>query len=218
MQQFSLENSLPKDAEILCIGAHSDDIEIGAGGTMIRLLRKRPDLSVTWVVCTADGVRESEARNSARFVLKEARTSQVLTRSFRNGFFPYVGAEIKEFFESLKDLAAPNLIFTHCRHDLHQDHRIVSELTWNTFRDNWILEYEIPKFDGDLGSPNTFVTLSDDELKAKVGILLTHFSSQRKKPWFTAETFAALARLRGNECNSRSGLAEGFYCRKLVLA
>lgn len=217
MQDFQLDNLLPQNAEILCIGAHSDDIEIGAGGTLARLLRKRTDLGVTWVVCTANGIREQEARRSADSVLENARQTRIMIQTFRNGYFPYVGAEIKEFFESLKDAPNPDLILTHCRHDLHQDHRVVSELTWNTFRDHLILEYEIPKFDGDLRSPNAFIPLAVGDMQAKVQTLLKNFASQRDKHWFSAETFESLARLRGNECNSLTGFAEGFYCRKIML-
>ena len=217
MQHFPLDTNLPGNAEIMCIGAHSDDIEIGAGGTLTKLLRKRRDLSVSWIVCTANGVREQEAQDSARQLLANASSNRIIVEKFRNGYFPYVGAEIKEFFETLKSLPKPHIILTHCRHDLHQVHRVISELTWNTFRDHCILEYEIPKFDGDLRTPNTYVTLSKDDLTAKIDALMTNFSSQRDKPWFTTETFESLARLRGNECNSKTGLAEGFYTRKLIL-
>jgi LmbE family N-acetylglucosaminyl deacetylase len=217
MQNFQLDKVLPENAELLCIGAHSDDIEIGAGGTLARLLRNRSDLAVTWVVCTAGGIRKQEALGSAHSMLENARQTRIMIESFRNGYFPYIGAEIKEFFESLKDAPKPDLILTHCRHDLHQDHRVVSELTWNTFRDHFILEYEIPKFDGDLRNPNAFVRLTPDDLQAKIGTLMENFSSQRDKHWFSAETFESLARLRGNECNSSTGFAEGFYCRKIIL-
>lgn len=217
MQHFNLDRVLPENAEILCIGAHSDDIEIGAGGTLTRLLRMRQDLSVTWVVCTASGVREQEALASAKTLLANSRSNRVVIETFRNGYFPYVGAEIKEFFETLKDLPQPDLILTHCEHDRHQDHRVVSELTRNTFRDHCILEYEIPKYDGDLRTPNAYFTLAPDDLAAKVASLLTNFTSQHDKTWFTAQTFESLARLRGNECNSQTGFAEGFYCRKFVL-
>jgi LmbE family N-acetylglucosaminyl deacetylase len=217
MQHFDLNKILPENGEILCIGAHSDDIEIGAGGTLTRLLKDRQDLSVTWVVCTAGGVREQEARASAQTLLANSRSSRVLIKTFRNGYFPYIGAEIKEFFETLKDLPQPQLILTHCQHDLHQDHRVVSELTRNTFRDHCILEYEIPKFDGDLRTPNAYFTFEAVDLAIKVDALMTNFSSQHDKAWFTAHTFESLARLRGNECNSQSGYAEGFYCRKFIL-
>lgn len=217
MLKLPLDQVLPADAEILCIGAHSDDIEIGAGGTLARLLAGRSDLSVSWVVCTASGRREDEARNSASALLANAKSQRLLIETFRNGFFPWVGASIKEFFESLKSLPRPDLILTHCRHDLHQDHRVVAELTWNTFRDHFILEYEIPKYDGDLGSPNAFVCLDEADLRAKTDLLMTHFPSQQNKHWFNTRTFESLAWLRGNECNSESGFAEAFYGRKIVL-
>lgn len=217
MLDFTLDRVLPENAEILCIGAHSDDIEIGAGGTLTQLLRGRQDLAVTWVVCSATGIREQEARASAQTLLANSRSSRVVIETFRNGYFPYVGAEIKEFFEKLKDLPQPDLILTHYQHDLHQDHRVVSELTRNTFRDQCILEYEIPKYDGDLRTPNAYFTLASDDLAKKISTLMTNFSSQHDKTWFTAQTFESLARLRGNECNSQTGFAEGFYCRKFVL-
>ena len=201
---------------LLCLGAHSDDLEIGCGGTVRKLVHANPGLGVHWIIFSASGVREEEARASAGEILAEARGTVVI-KNFRNGFFPSVVAELKEFFETLKRLPPPDLILTHCRHDLHQDHRTIAELTWNTFRDHAVLEYEIPKFDGDLGAPNVFMTLSAEELDAKVKLLHAHFKSQHNKQWFTRSTFEGLCRIRGIECNSPSGFAEAFYGRKLVI-
>ena len=202
---------------LLCLGAHSDDIEIGCGGTVAKIVETSHDLTVCWVVFTASGIREDEARHSAAQLLGGVARQDLIIKNFRNGFFPYAGAAIKEFFESLKAICQPDLIFTHCRHDLHQDHRVVSELTWNTFRNHRILEYEIPKYDGDLGSPNAFMTLTEEQVQAKTAVLENCFQSQRQKPWFTADTFRGLCRLRGVECASPTGYAEGFYARKVVL-
>ena len=202
---------------VLLLGAHCDDIEIGCGGAALYLARRYPDAAVSWVVLSSDAEREREARASAGLFLKGVRSASVVIKNFRNGFFPFVGAEIKDFFEQLKTQTSPDLIFTHYRNDLHQDHRVISELTWNTFRNHLILEYEIPKYDGDLGSPNFFLPLDDATSAAKVGYILSCFTSQKTKHWFTADTFTSLMRLRGIECNAPSGRAEAFYCRKLAL-
>jgi LmbE family N-acetylglucosaminyl deacetylase len=216
MRAIGLLQGALSGGTVLCIGAHSDDIEIGSGGTIRKLLRLNPDVTVNWVVLGAQGVREQEARASARQLLDGAK-GEIIVKPFRDGFFPYIGAEVKEFFESLKSLPTPDLILTHTLRDLHQDHRITAELTWNTFRDHLILEYEIPKFDGDLGSPNVFVSLTEEEVTGKLELLERCFPSQHDKPWFSHETFRAVCRLRGVECNSPSGFAEGFYARKLVV-
>ena len=202
---------------ILCLGAHSDDIEIGCGGTILRLLEEDPNTVVHWTVFSAADDRAKEARGAAARFLKKAKAATVETRAFRDAFFPYQGAEIKESFETLKAIVDPDLIFTHFRNDGHQDHRLISELTWNTFRNHMILEYEIPKYDGDLGSPNVFVPLRESVSRRKVELILKSFHSQREKAWFTAETFMATLRLRGIEANSVHKYAEAFYCRKLVL-
>jgi len=202
---------------ILCLGAHSDDIEIGCGGTVLRILEENPDAEVLWVVIGASGQRADEATASAKSFLARARQKEVIVKEFRDGFFPYIGAEIKGFFEELKRRCAPDLILTHCRNDLHQDHRLVSELTWNTFRNHLILEYEILKYDGDLGTPNVFVHLTESLARRKVGILLDSFRSQVKKNWFTEDAFLAILRLRGLECNAPEKYAEAYHARKLVL-
>jgi LmbE family N-acetylglucosaminyl deacetylase len=201
---------------LLCLGAHSDDLEIGCGGTVLELLGQRP-VNVTWVVLSGVGPREKEARASARRFLKDARRADIRVAQFRDGFFPSQHREIKEYFEQLKQIEAPDVILTHQGNDLHQDHRLVAELTWNTFRNHLILEYEIPKYDGGLGSPNVFVPVSERNCRRKVDLLMRGFATQRSKRWFTEDTFMAMLRIRGIECNAASGHAEGFYARKIVL-
>jgi LmbE family N-acetylglucosaminyl deacetylase len=201
---------------VLCLGAHADDIEIGCGGTILTLLAQYPGSRVHWVVCSAPGRRGGEARRSARRFLRAAGTADVQLHEFRDGFFPHEGAAIKETFEALKPVR-PDVIFTHHERDRHQDHRVVCELTWNTFRDHLILEYEIPKYDGDLGSPNLFVSLPSRVRRRKLAILNACFASQRSKRWFSNATFEGLMRLRGVECAAADGYAEGFHIRKAVL-
>lgn len=203
--------------QILCLGAHSDDIEIGCGGTILRLSHENPNACVTWVVFSGDERRATEARLSADSFLASVRHKTVVVKGFRDGYFPYLGVEIKEYFEELKQQLPPDLIFTHYRDDRHQDHRLISDLTWNTFRDDLILEYEIPKYDGDLGSPNFFVHLDESVSNAKTDRILEHFLTQDNRHWFTRDTFWSLLRLRGIECRSPGGYAEGFYCRKMTL-
>lgn len=201
---------------LLCIGAHADDIEIGAGGTVLRLLAANPGIHVVWVVLSARGQRQQEAHASAELFLERAAESDIHAGRFRDGYFPYEGASIKDYFEELKPTVEPDLVLTHYRDDRHQDHRVVSELTWNTFRDDTILEYEIPKYDGDLGRPNLYVPLSEKERESKVNLLMRMFPSQAEKPWFSPETFNAVMRMRGIECNSASGYAEAFHGHKLL--
>ena len=216
MKALNLINELGNGGTVLCLGAHSDDIEIGCGGTLFKLLESSQGLTVNWVVLSASGPRKQEALDSANHFLAPVKQRNVILKQFRNGYFPYVATEIKEFFETLKDLPRPDLILTHYDQDMHQDHRTVSELTRNTFRDHLILEYEIPKYDGDTGSPNMFVSLEKAHLKSKVAALESYFSSQRDKQWFSADTFLGLSRLRGIQCNSPTGHAEAFYCKKIV--
>lgn len=217
MMPFLLGAPPGKPLTVLCLGAHADDIEIGCGGTMLRLLSERARVTVHWVVFTSNEVREREARRSAQRFLARAHASTVRVERFRDGFLPYDGAEVKEVFEALKSVA-PDLIFTHRGDDAHQDHRLVAELTWNTFRDHSILEYEIPKYDADLRQPNVFVPLASAIRRRKVRAVLDGFPSQRRKRWFTAETFDAVMRLRGIECAAREGYAEAFHARKLVVS
>ena len=201
---------------LLCLGAHSDDIEIGCGGTVLRWLQEDPSLEVYWVVLSSNAERKKEATKSAELFLKGARKKTIVVESFRDGFFPYQGAEIKEYFETFKEFS-PDLILTHFRNDRHQDHRLVSDLAWNTFRRDLILEYEIPKYDGDLGQPNLFVPLSEAVCRKKIRHILDVFQTQRVKDWLTEDTLRAILRLRGVECHAPQKWAEAFYCRKMIL-
>jgi LmbE family N-acetylglucosaminyl deacetylase len=211
---LSLLTAARQVERVLAIGCHADDIEIGCGGTVLALTRSRPTLQVTWVVLAASGSRAEEARRSAATFLVDAANTDVRVLDFPESFLPYSGGDVKETFETLKDVE-PDLILTHTRHDLHQDHRLACELTWNTFRDHLILEYEIPKYDGDIGVPNVFVPLVDELVDAKVELISRHFPSQIGKHWFDEELLRSLMRLRGMECASR--YAEAFTCRKLSL-
>jgi LmbE family N-acetylglucosaminyl deacetylase len=202
---------------VLCMGAHSDDIEIGCGGTILRLAEEYPGTVFHWVVFSAIGVREAEARRAAALFVDPTALRAPLLNTFPDGFMPFVGGEVKAVFEELKQVTSPDLIFTHNRKDAHQDHRLLAEMTWSTFRDHLILEYEIPKYDGDLGQPNMFVPLEAELCQKKVSYLMEAFQSQHTKRWFQENTFLSLLRLRGMECNAPSGYAEAFYCRKLVL-
>ncbi len=203
--------------ELLCLGAHSDDLEIGCSGTVLRLLKELPVARVTWVVLSGNPERAREARAGARRVLGRRTGARLVQETFRDGYFPYLGAQVKDFFETLKREVAPHLVFTHYREDRHQDHRLVSELTYNTFRNHLVLEYEIFKVDGDLGRPNAYVPLSAATVERKVALLEACFGSQRDRRWFSEEAFRALLRLRGVEAGSPSGYAEAFYGRKIVL-
>ena len=200
---------------ILCLGAHSDDIEIGCGATLLKLIEKYDNIHIKWIVFSARGQRAIEAQKSAKLFLKGVESKDIEVKSFKDGFFFYDGKEIKLYFEELKTNIKPDIIFTHYRHDLHQDHRLICELTWNTFRNHLVLEYEIPKFDGDLGSPNFFFHVTREECDRKVQYLMSAFESQKSKHWFSEELFQALLRIRGMESSSPSDFAEAFYCRKL---
>jgi len=202
--------------KILCLGAHSDDIEIGCGGSLLRLLATGQKFDITWVVFSSSEERKREARNSSELFLRAAERKELIVKDFRDGFFPFEGAKIKDVFESLKGIS-PDLVFTHNRKDAHQDHRLLAELTGNTFRNHLVLEYEIPKYDGDMGQPNVFIPLEPEAYEKKVSYLMEAFATQRDKRWFEKVTFLALMRLRGMECNAPSGYAEAFYCRKLVI-
>jgi LmbE family N-acetylglucosaminyl deacetylase len=202
---------------LLAIGAHPDDIEIGCGGTILKLLEEGSLSAIWWVVLSGTDERAAEAEASANALLASAPEKRIIIRDFKDGFFPYDGGEIKAFFEELKREFSPDVVLTHQRNDLHQDHRVCCELTWNTFRDHLILEYEVPKYDGDMGSPNLFVPLEDGVCRQKVDHLLNHFETQRVKSWFKDDLFSGLLRLRGMECQSPTSYAEAFYCRKAVL-
>jgi len=203
--------------KVLCLGAHSDDIEIGCGGTILRLNAESDRIEYYWLVLCSSQERAREANRSAQAFLKGARNKTIVVESFRDGFLPYDGASVKERFEKLKKSFSPDLIFTHFRHDLHQDHRLVCELTWNTFRNHFILEYEIPKYDSDLQPPNFFVPLPDTIRRKKLNCLMRHFVTQRDKHWFSEDLFNGLMRLRGIESKSPTRYSEAFHCRKLIL-
>jgi LmbE family N-acetylglucosaminyl deacetylase len=216
MLTFSFPTGRP--VQILCLGAHSDDIEIGCGATLLTLAHMLPQARVHWVVFTASGERRQEAQDSAYDFLANVQKKEVQLESFRDGFLPYMGAQVKEVFEALKKQVLPDMIFTHYRHDLHQDHRLLCELTWNTWRNHLILEYEIPKYDGDLGVPNFFVPLTEATARQKTALLMRHFQTQANKDWFTEDTFLGLMRLRGMESKAPDRFAEAFYCRKLLVS
>jgi len=202
---------------VLAVGAHADDLEIGCGGTVLRLAAAGVLADVWWIVLSGDDVRAREAEGSARAFLEGVPRPNVVLRRFRDGFFPYHGAEIKDFFEQLKLDFQPDIVFTHRRDDLHQDHRLLCELTWNTFRNHLILEYEVPKYDGDLRSPNVFVELPEEICRRKIETLIRSFPSQAHRTWFRDDVFWSLLRLRGFECATSTGYAEGFHCRKIVV-
>jgi LmbE family N-acetylglucosaminyl deacetylase len=216
MLSFNLPQHATVPLKILCLGAHSDDIEIGCGGTILQLLSRQKNVEVNWVVFSSSKERAREARASAKLYLETAKRRSVVVHGFRDGFFPFDGGKIKKHFEALKS-ASPDIVFTHARGDAHQDHRLLAELTWNTFRNHLILEYEVPKYDGDLGQPNFFVPLEKPFYERKVRYLMDAFATQRSRLWFREETFFALMRLRGMECVAPSGYAEAFYCRKVVI-
>ena len=214
-----LSLSLPagEPLKVLCLGAHCDDIEIGCGGTLLRLLSERPGSEVKWVVFSSVPERERETRASAEAFLAAAGRREVTVKQFRESYFPSAAASIKDEFEGLKAGEPPDLILTHHRRDEHQDHRVIAELTWNTFRNHFIAEYEIPKYEGDLGQPNLFVPIPSPVAEQKIDLLLRHYPSQAGRSWFRAETFRAVLSLRGIECGAPDGSAEAFHCRKVVV-
>lgn len=202
---------------VLVLGAHADDIEIGCGGTLLRLLGGSAPLEVGWVVFCASPERAREARASADAFLERAARRHVVVKDFRDGYLPYLGAAVKDAFEELKRDFSPDVVFTHYRDDRHQDHRLVSELTWNTWRNHLVLEYEIPKYDGDFGAPNAFVDLPESVVERKIDLVLRHFATQADKHWLTRDLLRAVARIRGMECVSPERFAEAFYARKVLL-
>jgi LmbE family N-acetylglucosaminyl deacetylase len=201
---------------VLCLGAHADDIEIGCGASILDLLARGVRLEVDWCVLSANPTRAAEARSSAAAFLDGA-AARIEVQDFRDGHFPWQGSEIKGWFETLKDRPRPDLILTHTRDDRHQDHRLVCDLTWNTFRDHLVLEYEIPKWDGDFGRPAVYVPVTEAAVERKAELLRGHFPTQAEKPWFDRDTFRGLARLRGLECASPTRFAEAFFAPKLRL-
>ncbi len=211
--------NLPKQEKLtlLCLGAHCDDIEIGCGASLLKLLRANPNIELHWQLFTSTPERKKEAMLGAERFGKHAKDLFVEIRDFRDGYLPYSGLEVKEAMQDIARRVKPDLVFTHYRHDLHQDHRKISELTWNSFRNHLILEYEIPKWDGDMGQPNTFIEIDQDTAREKVALLQEVYNSQQNKNWFTDDLFYSLMRIRGMECNAPSQLAEAFYTRKAVI-
>lgn len=216
MLRLNLDRERTDELKVLCLGAHSDDIEIGCGGTILRLAEEYPNCSFTWVVFSATGVRQAEAQRGA-CLFAGTRLDKLVLKDFRDGYMPFNGDRVKDVFEELKSTTAPDLVLTHNRRDAHQDHRLLAELTWNTFRDHLVLEYEIPKYDGDMGRPEVFVPLESRLVQKKTKNLMEAFQSQHAKRWFEEDTFSSLLRLRGMECNAPGGYAEAFYARKLIL-
>jgi LmbE family N-acetylglucosaminyl deacetylase len=202
---------------VLCLGAHSDDLEIGCGGTLRRTIQEIPRVEIRWHVFSASGQRRCEAERSAKEFLRGGKDAQIHIGDFRESYFPEQWAAIKDVFETTKREFEPDVIFTHWRDDRHQDHRVLSDLAWNTFRNHTILEYEIPKYDGDFGNPNLYVALDEAVCREKVAAILRHFQTQNERHWFTEDTFLALLRIRGIECGPRTHYAEAFYARKLVV-
>jgi LmbE family N-acetylglucosaminyl deacetylase len=217
MIHLTLDTKKTAAPQVLCLGCHSDDIEIGCGGAILRLAEEYADIDFHWVVFSAVGARETEAKQSAELFVDPSKLKTLTLKSFPDGFMPFVGADVKSAFEEMKQNICPDLIFTHNRKDAHQDHRLIAELTWNTFRNHLILEYEIPKYDGDMGQPSVFMPLEAAVYQKKVQYIMGAFQSQHNKHWFQPETFLSLMRLRGMECNAPSGYAEAFYCRKLLI-
>lgn len=209
-----LGHAADQPLRLLCLGAHADDIEIGAGGTVLRLLRERPQVEVTWAVVSASGERADEARTAAAALLADAASVRVEVQAFRDGFFPHDAANLKAFFRETLEPLRPHLVLTHRSDDAHQDHRTVGELSWQTFRGARIAAYEVPKWDADLDRPNAYVALDAAVLERKLAVLAEHFPSQQTKGWYDEETFRGLARVRGVEASVR--YAEAFHCRKLV--
>ena len=205
-----------KKPKILCLGAHSDDIEIGCGGTILRLIKEMPQAQFRWIVFSANTIRNKEALKSAFAFLNKIQSKQIVVHNFKESYFPYIGAEIKDCFEKIKKEFNPDIIFTHYTNDAHQDHELISKLTWNTFRNHFIIEYEIPKYDGDLGSPNLFIHIDASLVQRKIDYLCKYFQTQKEKSWFSEESFRSIMRIRGIESNSLTNYSEAFYCRKLV--
>jgi LmbE family N-acetylglucosaminyl deacetylase len=203
---------------VLCLGAHSDDIEIGCGGTVMQWLRDGAALDVTWVVCSAPDTRRTEATRSAQALLRGAARRRIVIGDLEDSHFPSQMRELKAFCRQIRDEDKADVVFTHHVDDLHQDHRALAEVTWQTWRDHLVLEYEIPKFEGDLGRPNAFVPLEGSVARRKVDHLMRHFGTQRSKDWFRASTFEALMALRGIECRAADGMAEAFHARKVRIS
>ena len=206
-----------KGLKLLCVGAHCDDIEIGCGGTLLKFIEEYKIAQLKWVVFSSNATRKKEALSSAKQFLKGVHGVDIKVFDFKDGYLPSAWETVKDEFETIKENFAPDIIFTHYRNDLHQDHRVINELTWNTFRNHLIFEYEIPKYDGDLGNPNIFVPLEKQHLNRKKEIILNSFKSQLNKQWLDDTLLTSIARMRGIECASQSDFAEALYCRKITI-
>lgn len=218
MLNLLLTEDPTRELTVLCLGAHSDDIEIGCGGTILSLAERYPKLNVNWVVFSGDDDRQKEARQSAdKFLKSVGGKREIIVKDFRDGYFPFTGDRVKDCFEELKPLCAPDIIFTHSRQDAHQDHRLICELTWNTWRNHLILEYEVPKWDGDMGRPNFYVPLTKETAITKVDLIMNCFGTQGHRHWFTSDLFYSLMRIRGMEARAPENYAEAFYGRKAIL-
>ena len=217
MLRFKINKEKGFPLNVLCLGAHCDDIEIGCGGTILRLISENKDTNINWIVFASNKERAVEAKKSAQIFLADAIQKDIVIKHYRDSFFPYIGEEIKTFFEEVKKNIKPDIIFTHYRNDLHQDHRLISELTWNTFRCHFILEYEVIKYDGDLGSPNFIIPIEKQLCKKKIRTIINCFKSQSGRHWFTEDTFFSMMRIRGVEGCCEEGFAEAFYCRKILM-
>jgi LmbE family N-acetylglucosaminyl deacetylase len=213
----SLNLAENRPAHVLCVGAHCDDIEIGCGGTLLSLGKSHTDLKITCAIFSGNDDRQREARKSLESLFSAAADLQIVFHDFADGRLPFVGEAVKNAMEDIRGNIDPDLIFTHWEGDRHQDHRFLSEVTWNTFRDHLIMEFEIPKYDGDFGSPGVFCPLDKDTAERKVDHLMRAYRSQASKDWFTPDLFMSVLRIRGMEARADSGFAEGFYCRKLPL-
>ena len=213
IQNIFLNNG--ESLNLLFFGAHSDDIEIGCGGTLLKLIKSYNIEKIKWIVFSANKIRKNEGKLSAAKFTDDVNRKEIIINNFRDGFFPFEGNLIKEYFESIKNDFSPDIIFTHYRKDLHQDHRIISDLTYNTYRNHFIIEYEIPKYDGDFGNPNVYFELEKDICNKKIGIITESFISQANKHWFSNDAFLSILRLRGIECGTK--YAEAFYCHKMML-
>jgi LmbE family N-acetylglucosaminyl deacetylase len=203
---------------VLCLGAHADDIEIGCGGTLLQLVEANPQLHVSWIVFSANERRHDEALDSAKRFLGGAASRGIEIFDYRDSYFPDQWSQIKERIAGLAQSLSPDLTFTHRLDDRHQDHRVIAELTWCAFRNHFVLEYEIPKFEGDLGQPNFYSPLARRECDEKITNLVECFPSQADKQWFDPELFRGLMRLRGSECHAPNGYAEAFHCRKATFS
>jgi LmbE family N-acetylglucosaminyl deacetylase len=216
MLALTLAPPSARQLDILCIGAHCDDIEIGCGGTILSLQRQYPRCKIHWLVLTSVPTRRQEAMTAVRKFIRPSARGEVRIGTLPDGYLPAHFSEVKTQFEDLKRAIHPDLILTHHELDRHQDHSLISQITWQTFRDHMIWEYEIPKYDGDLLTPNMYVPLVSAVAARKVAMIVRTFSSQETKSWFSAENLLAAMRIRGLESRSPSGFAEAFHCRKLV--